>query len=68
MPTPGGSIVNVAEAGKPEAIIPLDRLGNLGGATTVNVYVNQAVTAQTIIDVINKYSRNTGTSVTGLFA
>lgn len=68
MPSPGGSIVNVAEAGKPEAIIPLDRLGNLGGATTVNVYVNQAVTAQTIIDVINKYSRNTGTSVTGLFA
>jgi hypothetical protein len=68
MPTPGGSIVNVAEAGKPEAIIPLDRLGNLGGNTTVNVYVDQAVSAQTIIDVINKYSRNTGTSVMGLFA
>lgn len=67
MPTPGGSIVNVAEAGKPEAIIPLDRLGNLGGNTTINVYVDQAVNAQTIIDVINKYSRNTGTSVMGLF-
>lgn len=66
MPTPGGSIVNVAEAGKPEAIIPLDRLGNLGG-TTVNVYVDQAVSAQTIIDVINRYSRNTGTSFSGLF-
>lgn len=67
MPSPGGSIVNVAEAGKPEAIIPLDRLGSLGGGTTVNVYIDQAVSAQTIIDVINKYSRNTGTSVTGLF-
>lgn len=68
MPTPGGSIVNVAEAGKPEAIIPLDRLNGFGGGTTVNVYVNQAVTAQTIIDVINKYSRNTGVSSSVLFA
>jgi hypothetical protein len=68
MPTPGGSIVNVAEAGKPEAIIPLDRLGALGGGTTVNIYVNQAVTAQTIIDVVNKYSRNTGVSSSVLFA
>lgn len=66
LPSPGGSIVNVAEAGKAEAIIPLDRLGDMGGGQTVNVYVNQAVSAQTIIDVIKKYSRNTGTSAIGL--
>lgn len=32
LPTPGGTLVRVAEAGKPEAIIPLDR-GGMGGVT-----------------------------------
>jgi len=40
MPSPGGSIVNVAEAGQPEAIIPLDRLGKMGGGTTNNYSIN----------------------------
>lgn len=66
LPSPGGSLVNVAEAGKAEAVIPLDRLGDFGGGQTVNVYVTQAVTAQTIIDVVKKYSRNTGVSALGL--
>lgn len=67
--TPGGRLVNVAEAGKAEAVIPLDRLGELGGkGQTVNVYINQAVTAQTIIDVLNKYSRATGTSIASVLA
>jgi hypothetical protein len=69
MPSPGGSIVQVAEAGQPEAIIPLDKLGSFGaGQQTINVYVNQAVTAQTIIDVIKKYSRSTGTTAMSLLA
>jgi hypothetical protein len=38
MPTPGGTNALIAEAGKPEAVIPLDRLGGLGGNITVNVY------------------------------
>jgi len=66
--TPGGRLVNVAEAGKAEAVIPLDRLGNLGGGQTVNVYINQAVTAQTIIDTLNRYARSTGTSIASVLA
>jgi hypothetical protein len=62
--TPGGRLVNVAEAGKAEAVIPLDRLGDLSGkGNTVNVYINQAVTAQTIIDTLNRYARSNGTSI-----
>ena len=66
--TPGGRLVNVAEAGKAEAVIPLDRLGNIGGGQTVNVYINQAVTAQTIIDTLNKYARANGTSIASVLA
>lgn len=67
--TPGGRLVNVAEAGKAEAVIPLDRLGDLGGkGQTVNIYIKQEVTAQTIIDVLNKYSRATGTSIASVLA
>lgn len=66
--TPGGRLVNVAEAGKAEAVIPLDRLGDLGGGQTVNVYINQAVTAQTIIDTLNRYARSNGTSIASVLA
>jgi hypothetical protein len=48
MPTPGGQVVRVAEAGKAEAVIPLDKLstllngpqkiGQFGGGSTFNVY------------------------------
>lgn len=37
MPRSGGTDVTVAEAGKPEAIVPLDRAGILGGAT-ITIY------------------------------
>lgn len=67
--TPGGRLVNVAEAGKAEAVIPLDRLGDFAGkGQTVNVYINQQVTAQTIIDVLNRYSRATGTSIASVLS
>lgn len=32
MPTPGGIIANIAEAGQPEAVIPLDRFDDLFGS------------------------------------
>jgi hypothetical protein len=67
--TPGGRLVNVAEAGKAEAVIPLDRLGELSGkGNTVNVYINQAVTAQTIIDTLNRYARSNGTSIASVLS
>lgn len=40
MPSVGGTIVRVAEAGKPEAIIPLDRAGGMGGGVTVVIQGN----------------------------
>lgn len=62
MPSIGGSIVNVAEAGVPEAIIPLNRLGNMG-TTVINVTVNAGVgtngksVGQAIQAELNKYSK-----------
>lgn len=54
MPSPGGSLVNVAEAGKAEAIIPLDRM-NMGGNTYV-ININKAsVTGDEIIQAIRRY-------------
>jgi methyl-accepting chemotaxis protein len=67
MPSRGGSIVNVAEAGQPEAIIPLDRLGNMGGGTTNNYSINvsagvgdPAAIGQQIVTYIKKFERSGG--------
>jgi phage-related protein len=65
MPTPGGVLANIAEGGKPEAVIPLDRLGKMGG-TTINVTVNAGMGAdgnrigQMIVDEIIKFERTSG--------
>jgi len=44
MPAPGGQIVRIAEAGRPEAVIPLDKLKEFGGGgrgTTIeNLNIN----------------------------
>jgi hypothetical protein len=64
MPSRGGSIVNVAEAGKPEAIIPLDRLGKMGGGSTYNINVSamnaDARVGEMIVSAIKKYERTSG--------
>jgi len=65
MPTPGGVIANLAEAGKPEAVIPLDRLGSFGGkniSITVNAGLGTDGTrvGQLIVDEIKKYERASG--------
>jgi hypothetical protein len=61
MPSPGGSIVNVAEAGQAEAIIPLDRLGNMGGANQYVININKAaVTGQEIVRAIMDYEKTNG--------
>jgi hypothetical protein len=65
MPSPGGSIVNVAEAGRPEAIIPLDRLGKMGGggnSYTINVSAMNADArvGEMIVSAIKKYERTSG--------
>lgn len=66
MPRPGGVLANLAEAGKPEAVIPLDRMGSLGGTSTYNVTVNAGIGAdggrigQMIVDEIKKFERSNG--------
>lgn len=59
MPSPGGSLVNVAEAGKPEAIIPLDRM-NMGGNTYVINVNHAAITGEEIVQAIRRYEVQNG--------
>jgi Phage-related minor tail protein len=66
-PTLGGSLVNVAEAGKPEAIIPLNRNGSMpGSGATINVTVNAGLgsnganIAQEIVKTLKTYERANG--------
>lgn len=65
MPQPGGVLANLAEAGKPEAVIPLDRAGNLGG-NTFNITVNAGMgtdgqrVGQQIVEEIIRYEKLSG--------
>lgn len=45
MPTTGGTIARIGEAGSPEAVIPLDdeRAGSFIGGPTINIYVGTLV-------------------------
>lgn len=67
MPQPGGVLANLAEAGRPEAVIPLDRSGEFG--TTNNNYsitVNAGMGAdgtrigEQIVNEILKFERSSG--------
>lgn len=67
MPQPGGVLANLAEAGKPEAVIPLDRLGGMGDKTVnYNITVNAGMGAdgqdlgRVIVDQILRYERSSG--------
>jgi hypothetical protein len=67
LPSPGGSLVNVAEAGQAEAIIPLDRFGGMTGGTTNNYNINvtagvgdPAAIGQQIVTYIKKFERSGG--------
>lgn len=67
MPQPGGVLANLAEAGRPEAVIPLDRLGSMGDTNvTYNVTVNAGMGAdgtqlgRVIVDEILKFERSSG--------
>jgi hypothetical protein len=66
LPSPGGSLVNVAEAGQAEAIIPLDKAAGLGGTTnnyniTVQTGVGDPQTiGQQIVAYIKRYEKASG--------
>lgn len=60
LPRPGGTIARIGEAGRPEAVIPLDKFGALGGNTYV-ININKAnVTGNEIVAAIQRYERGTG--------
>ena len=59
MPRPGGVLAQLAEGGRPEAVIPLDRLGSMGGAT-YNITVNTGVGTDPVAvgrEVVNAIKR-----------
>lgn len=65
MPRPGGVLANLAEAGKPEAVIPLDRMGEFGGST-YNITINAGVGSDPVsigryvTDAIKRYESVSG--------
>lgn len=52
------TLAMVGEAG-PEAVIPLDRLGAMGGGNNVTIYVNGG-DPQAVVDALRKYYRQNG--------
>jgi hypothetical protein len=57
--TPGGMLALIGEAG-PEAVIPLDRLGQMGGGgTTVNINVTSA-DPNAVVQALRTYMRQNG--------
>jgi hypothetical protein len=58
----GPTLAMIGEAG-PEAVIPLDRLGGMGGGVTVNVTGGLATSAeigQAVVNAIRAYNRSAG--------
>jgi phage-related protein len=66
MPKPGGTLANIAEAGRPEAVIPLDRMGDMGKTVNLNITVNAGMGAdggeigRQIVDQIIRYEKSSG--------
>ena len=67
MPQPGGVLANIAEAGRPEAVIPLDRFGGFGNKeVTYNITVNAGLgtdpvsLGREIVNAIKRYERTSG--------
>jgi hypothetical protein len=57
------TLAMIGEGNGPEAVIPLDRLGSMGGGITVNVTGGLATSAeigQAIVNAIRAYNRSAG--------
>ena len=69
MPRPGGVLANIAEGGKAEAVIPLDRMGKFGqgNQTTYNITVNGGISSgpdigRSVVNAIKDFERQSGTA------
>ncbi len=68
MPRPGGVFANLAEAGQPEAVIPLDRMGDFQKTKPTNVFNitvsggvgSGATIGKAIVEQIKAYERTSG--------
>jgi hypothetical protein len=61
MPRAGGTLAQIGEAGKPEAVIPLDRFGGMFGGNSYTVNVNKAnMTGEEIVRQIKKFEIASG--------
>lgn len=49
----------IGEGGGPEAVIPLDRMGSMGGDTTVNINVHGG-DPNAVVDALRRYMRQNG--------
>jgi hypothetical protein len=56
--TPGGMLAMIGEKG-PEAVIPLDRMGQMGGGPTVNINVNGG-DPNAVVQALRTYMRQNG--------
>jgi predicted ThiF/HesA family dinucleotide-utilizing enzyme len=54
----GPTLAMIGEAG-PEAVIPLDRMGQMGGGTTVNINVNGG-DPNAVVAALRTYMRQNG--------
>jgi hypothetical protein len=54
----GPTLAMIGEAG-PEAVIPLDRMGQMGGGTTVNINVNGG-DPNAVVQALRTYMRQNG--------
>ena len=72
-PRPGGVLANLAEAGQPEAVIPLDRLNATSKPSVVNNYNitvsggvgSGATIGKAVVDAIKAYERTSGAVFAG---
>jgi hypothetical protein len=69
MPQPGGVLANIAEGGKAEAVIPLDRFDDFGKKTenVYNITINGGVATgaeigRLVVNAIRSFERQSGTA------
>jgi hypothetical protein len=67
MPKMGGTIARIAEAGQPEAVIPLSRLSEFtggSGSNTYNISINSmgdgTSIGRAVVDAIKSFERTNG--------
>jgi hypothetical protein len=56
--SPGGTLALIGEGGRDEAVIPLDRMGSMGG-NNVTIHVNGG-DPQAVVDALRRYMQLNG--------